>query len=108
MSSYRVLVVTNLWPYEGDPSYSCAVQAQMERLHPVGVETPVPHFGPAESPGRGAILWPLAAALVGRQFPRATSPLQRATPVDHVLVKPQDAPLPPRGSFFLKKRRCHS
>jgi hypothetical protein len=47
MSSYRVLVVTNLWPYEGDPSYSCAVQAQMERLHPVGVETPVPHFGPA-------------------------------------------------------------
>src|SRR6266568_6861671 len=38
MASYRVLVVTNLWPYEGDPSYGCFVQAQMESLRPLGVE----------------------------------------------------------------------
>jgi glycosyltransferase involved in cell wall biosynthesis len=34
----RVLVVTNLWPYEGDPSYGCFVQSQMESLRPLGVE----------------------------------------------------------------------
>jgi glycosyltransferase involved in cell wall biosynthesis len=38
MTLYRVLVVTNLWPYEGDPSYGCFVQAQMESLRPLGVE----------------------------------------------------------------------
>jgi glycosyltransferase involved in cell wall biosynthesis len=38
MTSFRVLVVTNLWPYEGDPSYGCFVQAQMESLRPLGVE----------------------------------------------------------------------
>jgi len=38
MARYRVLVVTNLWPYEGDPSYGCFVQAQMESLRPLGVE----------------------------------------------------------------------
>ena len=32
MASYRVLAVTNLWPYEGDPSYGSFVQAQMESL----------------------------------------------------------------------------
>ncbi len=35
---YRVLVVTNLWPAEADPSYGSFVQAQMESLRPLGVE----------------------------------------------------------------------
>lgn len=38
MDSYRVLVVTNLWPYEGDPSYGCFVKAQMDSLRPLGVD----------------------------------------------------------------------
>lgn len=38
MSLYRVLVVTNLWPYDGDPSYGSFVQAQMESLRPLGVD----------------------------------------------------------------------
>jgi glycosyltransferase involved in cell wall biosynthesis len=38
MKSYRVLVVTNLWPYEGDPSYGHFVREQMESLRPLGVE----------------------------------------------------------------------
>ena len=35
---YRVLVVTNLWPNEADPSYGSVVEAQMESLRPLGVE----------------------------------------------------------------------
>ena len=38
MKSYRVLVVTNLWPTESDPGYGSFVQAQMESLRPFGVE----------------------------------------------------------------------
>ncbi|TAM83605.1 MAG: glycosyltransferase [Acidobacteria bacterium] len=38
MKSYRVLVVTNLWPTEADPGYGSFVQAQMESLRPLGVE----------------------------------------------------------------------
>jgi teichuronic acid biosynthesis glycosyltransferase TuaC len=38
MRSYRVLVVTNLWPTESDPGYGSFVQAQMESLRPLGVE----------------------------------------------------------------------
>ena len=38
MSLYRVLVVANLWPYEGDPSYGSFVQAQMDSLRPLGVD----------------------------------------------------------------------
>jgi len=38
MISYRVLVVTNLWPYEGDPSYGSFVKGQMDSLLPLGVE----------------------------------------------------------------------
>ncbi len=38
MNSYHVLVVTNLWPTEGDPGYGSFVQAQMESLRPLGVE----------------------------------------------------------------------
>jgi len=38
MKSYRVLVVTNLWPTESDPGYGSFVQAQMESLRPLGVE----------------------------------------------------------------------
>jgi len=37
-ASYRVLVVTNLWPSEADPGYGSFVQAQMESLRPLGVE----------------------------------------------------------------------
>jgi glycosyltransferase involved in cell wall biosynthesis len=36
--SYRVLVVTNLWPTEDDPGYGSFVQAQVESLRPLGVE----------------------------------------------------------------------
>lgn len=38
MPSYRVLVVTNLWPTPADPGYGSFVQAQMESLRPLGVE----------------------------------------------------------------------
>lgn len=38
MRSYRVLVVTNMWPHEADPSYGSFVQDQMESLRPLGVE----------------------------------------------------------------------
>jgi len=38
MMTYRVLVVTNLWPTESDPGYGSFVQAQMESLRPLGVE----------------------------------------------------------------------
>ena len=36
--SYRVLVVTNLWPTEADPGYGSFVKAQMDSLRPLGVE----------------------------------------------------------------------
>jgi teichuronic acid biosynthesis glycosyltransferase TuaC len=35
---FRVLVVTNLWPYTADPGYGAFVQAQMESLRALGVE----------------------------------------------------------------------
>lgn len=38
MPPYRVLVVTNLWPYPGDPSYGNFVREQMESLRPLGVD----------------------------------------------------------------------
>ncbi|MFZ0961606.1 MAG: glycosyltransferase [Terriglobia bacterium] len=38
MAYYNVLVVTNLWPTEADPSYGSFVKAQMESLRPLGVE----------------------------------------------------------------------
>src|SRR5579864_2626110 len=38
MMSYRVLVVTNMWPHDADPSYGSFVQAQMESLRSLGVE----------------------------------------------------------------------
>jgi len=38
MASYSVLVVTNLWPTEADPSFGSFVKAQMESLRPLGVE----------------------------------------------------------------------
>jgi glycosyltransferase involved in cell wall biosynthesis len=38
MSLYRVLVVTNLWPYEGDPSYGSFIKAQMDSVRPLGVD----------------------------------------------------------------------
>jgi glycosyltransferase involved in cell wall biosynthesis len=38
MTSYRVLVVANLWPTEADPSLGSFVKAQMESLRPLGVE----------------------------------------------------------------------
>jgi glycosyltransferase involved in cell wall biosynthesis len=37
-SHYRVLVVTNLWPTEADPSYGSFVQAQMDSLRSCGVD----------------------------------------------------------------------
>jgi glycosyltransferase involved in cell wall biosynthesis len=38
MTVCRVLVVTNLWPFPGDPGYGSFVKAQMESLRPLGVE----------------------------------------------------------------------
>jgi glycosyltransferase involved in cell wall biosynthesis len=38
MATYRVLVVTNLWPTVADPGYGSFVQAQMESLRPLGVD----------------------------------------------------------------------
>jgi len=46
---YRVLVVTNLWPYKGDPSYGCFVKAQMESLRPLGVDFDVLFINGRES-----------------------------------------------------------
>ncbi|MGE5327317.1 MAG: glycosyltransferase family 4 protein [Deltaproteobacteria bacterium] len=37
-SKYSVLVVTNLWPSEADPSYGAAIRAQMESLKTSGVD----------------------------------------------------------------------
>ena len=36
--SYRVLVVTNLWPAPADPGYGSFVKAQMDSLRPLGVD----------------------------------------------------------------------
>lgn len=38
MSSYRVLLVTNLWPIPSDPSFGAPIRAQMESLRPFGVD----------------------------------------------------------------------
>lgn len=38
MDSFRVLVVTNLWPTSNDRGYGGFVQAQMESLRPLGVD----------------------------------------------------------------------
>ena len=38
MASFRLLVVTNLWPTEADRGYGSFVQAQMESLRPLGVD----------------------------------------------------------------------
>jgi glycosyltransferase involved in cell wall biosynthesis len=35
---YRVLVVTNMWPYEADRSYGSFVEEQAESLRPLGVD----------------------------------------------------------------------
>ena len=49
MSSYTVLVVTNLWPTEADPGYGSFVQAQMKSLRPLGVEFDVLFINGRES-----------------------------------------------------------
>jgi len=49
MPSFRVLVVTNLWPSEADPGYGSFVQAQMESLRPLGVEYDVLYIRGRES-----------------------------------------------------------
>ena len=48
-SAMNVLVVTNLWPYEADPSYGCFVKAQMESLRPLGVDYDVLFINGRES-----------------------------------------------------------
>lgn len=45
----RVLVVTNLWPTETDPSFGSFVKAQMESLRPLGIEYDVCFFNGRES-----------------------------------------------------------
>jgi teichuronic acid biosynthesis glycosyltransferase TuaC len=49
MSSYRVLVVTNLWPTPADPSYGAAIKAQMDSLRPFGVDYDVVFVNGRES-----------------------------------------------------------
>lgn len=49
MTSYHILVVTNLWPSEADPSYGTFVKAQMESLRPLGVEFEVLFINGRES-----------------------------------------------------------
>jgi glycosyltransferase involved in cell wall biosynthesis len=49
MNSYRVLVVTNLWPTGSNPGYGSFVQAQMESLRPLGVEFDVLFLNGRES-----------------------------------------------------------
>ena len=49
MPSFRVLVVTNLWPTENNPGYGSFVQAQMESLRPLGVEFEVLFINGRES-----------------------------------------------------------
>lgn len=49
MTSYRVLVITNLWPYDADPGYGSFVKAQMESLGPLGVEFDVLFINGRES-----------------------------------------------------------
>lgn len=58
MPSYRVLVVTNMWPHKADPSYGCFVQTQMESLRPLGVEFDVQFINGRES------RWNYARAIV--------------------------------------------
>jgi teichuronic acid biosynthesis glycosyltransferase TuaC len=38
MANYRVLLVTNMWPYEGDPGYGAFVREQVDSLRRLGVE----------------------------------------------------------------------
>ncbi|MGH9351805.1 MAG: glycosyltransferase [Terriglobia bacterium] len=37
-SEYRILLVTNMWPYFADPSYGSFIKEQAESLRPFGVE----------------------------------------------------------------------
>jgi glycosyltransferase involved in cell wall biosynthesis len=48
-ASHSVLVVTNLWPTEADPSYGSFVKEQMESLRPHGVEFDVLFINGRES-----------------------------------------------------------
>jgi glycosyltransferase involved in cell wall biosynthesis len=50
MASYTILVVTNLWPTNADPSFGSFVKAQMESLRPLGVEFDVLYINGRESP----------------------------------------------------------
>ena len=48
-ATYRVLVVTNLWPTKADPGYGSFVKAQMESLRPLGVDFDVLFINGRES-----------------------------------------------------------
>jgi glycosyltransferase involved in cell wall biosynthesis len=49
MASYSVLVVTNLWPTDADPSFGSFVKAQVDSLRPLGVESDVLFINGRES-----------------------------------------------------------
>jgi len=49
MSCYRALVVTNMWPHEGAPSYGAFVKEQMDSLRPLGVDYDVLFINGRES-----------------------------------------------------------
>ncbi len=49
MATYRILVVTNLWPTEADPGFGSFVEAQMESLRPFGVDYDVMFINGRES-----------------------------------------------------------
>jgi glycosyltransferase involved in cell wall biosynthesis len=49
MTSYCILVVTNLWPTKADPGFGSFVKAQMDSLRPLGVEFDVLYINGRES-----------------------------------------------------------
>src|SRR5689334_9417082 len=63
MNSYRVLVVTNLWPTGSNPGYGSFVRAQMESLRPLGVVFDVLFLNGHES------LWNYVRGVLGMRRP---------------------------------------
>jgi len=117
MTSYNVLVVTNLWPTEADPSYGSFVKEQMESLRPLGVEYDVLFVNGRESRwnylrGIGQVRKQLRAKrydLIHAHFGLAgwvarfqlRVPLVMSFHGDDVLGRPRrDGSITPMGRFF--------
>jgi len=117
MASYRILVVTNLWPTEADPSYGGFVQEQMESLRPHGVDFDVLFINSRESKGnylRG--IWRVHRQLRAKRYDlihahfglagwvarfQLRVPLVITFHGDDVLGRPRrDGTITPMGRFF--------